>query len=86
MEKTECVGAIATGGLRHDIQGWDRTEVRIREERQGPSAREDRRLKPIYTPLDGGSTSVPASFRLPQKSKYAELINPSPLYHDGHNG
>ena len=55
MENTECVGAVAAGGLRHDVQGWDRTEVRTREEPPGPSAGEDRRLKLIYTPLDGGS-------------------------------
>jgi hypothetical protein len=55
MEKTKCVGAVAAGGLRHDVQGGNRTEVRTREERHGPSAREDRRLKLIYTPLDGGS-------------------------------
>lgn len=55
MEKTEYVGAVAAGGLRYDIEGRDRAEVRPREERQDPSAGEDRRLKLIYTPLDGGS-------------------------------
>ncbi|MGE3976721.1 MAG: tyrosine-type recombinase/integrase, partial [Nitrospira sp.] len=42
-------------GLREDVSGWDHAEVKTREEQQERSAREDCRLKPIYTPLDGGS-------------------------------
>lgn len=58
MERIECVGAIAAGSLRHDVQEWDRAEARTREERHGSSAREDRRLKLVYTPLDGALPSI----------------------------
>lgn len=51
VEKAECTGAVAAGGLRHQVPGRDRPEVRTREECHKPSAGEDRRLKLIYTPL-----------------------------------
>jgi hypothetical protein len=64
MEQTECAGAVAASGLRYDMQGRDCAEVRTGEERQEPSAGEARRLKPIYTPLDGGSLVAIALFKL----------------------
>lgn len=52
MAEAECTGAAPAGGLWRDVQEWGDAEVSKREERRESSAGEDRRLKPIYTPLD----------------------------------
>lgn len=43
------------GGLRCDVHRWGEAKVRKWRERRESSAGEDRRLNPIYTPLDGDS-------------------------------
>lgn len=58
MEETECSAVAAAGRLGNEIQRWSDAEVETHEERREPSTGKDRRLKSIYTLLDGSSPKL----------------------------
>ena len=58
VEKTYCVSVAATGRLRGPVQRWEDDPVRQCDMQWERSAREDRRLKLIYAPIDKTSNIV----------------------------